>query len=46
MCYFCDRPVKNGYKVCEYHHKKNIEYANSNKAKDERTILLKQGILY
>ena len=46
ICYFCDNPVESGYKVCEYHHRKNIEYANLDKTKEARKELLKQGILY
>lgn len=46
ICYFCDNTVEIGYKVCEYHHRKNIEYANLDKTKDARNELLKQGILY
>lgn len=25
ICYFCDNPVKKGYKVCEEHYQKNLE---------------------
>lgn len=25
LCYFCDNPVKDGYKVCEKHYQMNIE---------------------
>ena len=46
ICYFCNNPVEEGYKVCEYHHRKNIEYANLDKTKDARKKLLNQGILY
>lgn len=46
ICYFCDNPVESGYKVCECHHRKNIEYANLDKTKEARKELLKQGILY
>lgn len=46
LCYFCDNPIEPGYKVCELHHKKNIEYANAENAKEARKDLLKQGILY
>lgn len=46
LCYFCDNPIEPGCKVCEFHHKKNIEYANTEKAKEVRKDLLKQGILY
>lgn len=28
LCYFCDNPVEEGYKVCREHHKKNIAYAH------------------
>lgn len=27
LCYFCDNPVKKGYKVCEKHYQMNIEKA-------------------
>ena len=27
ICYFCDNPVKKGYKVCEKHYQMNIEKA-------------------
>ena len=46
ICCFCQNPVEDGYKVCEYHHKKNIEYANSDNSKRARRELLRQGILY
>lgn len=46
ICCFCNNPVEEGYKVCEYHHRKNIEYANSDKAKKSRNELIKNGILY
>ena len=46
ICYFCNNPIKEGYKVCEYHYMKNIEYANSDKAKETRRNLAMQGILY
>lgn len=46
ICYFCNNPVEKGYKVCEYHHRKNIEYANLDKTKDARKKLFNQGILY
>lgn len=25
LCYFCDNPIKDGYKVCERHYQMNIE---------------------
>ena len=27
LCYFCNNPVKEGYKVCEKHYQMNIEKA-------------------
>lgn len=33
LCRFCDNPVEHGYKVCEYHHKMNIEKGNNEKSK-------------
>lgn len=27
ICYFCDNPVKTGYKVCEKHYQMNVEKA-------------------
>ena len=46
LCYFCDNPIKDGYKVCENHYQMNIEKANSNKAKDARKELIDNKILY
>lgn len=46
ICRFCDKKVEIGYKVCEYHHKMNIEKANLQKTKEARNKLIKQGILY
>lgn len=36
LCRFCDNPVEDGYKVCEYHHRLNIEKANNEKSKKAR----------
>src|SRR5699024_12845118 len=33
ICYFCNNPVKTGYKVCEKHYQMNIE----NEAKGRET---------
>lgn len=46
LCYFCDSPIKDGYKVCEKHYQMNIEKANSSKAKDARKELIDNKILY
>ena len=24
LCYFCDNPIKHGYKVCEFHYEQNV----------------------
>lgn len=34
ICFFCDNPVKQGYKVCEKHWKMNVEKSRSRKKKD------------
>lgn len=34
ICFFCDRPVKEGYKVCEIHYQHNVD--NSRKQKERR----------
>lgn len=46
LCYFCDNPVKQGYKVCEHHYRLNIENARSEKANEARQELKKQGIIF
>lgn len=38
LCRFCDNPVEKGYKVCEHHHRMNIEKANNEKSKKARQI--------
>ena len=38
--------MKGGYKICEYHYEKNLENARSQKAKNARGKLVKEGILY
>lgn len=32
LCFFCDNPVKPGYKVCEMHYQKNVKNATCEKA--------------
>ena len=46
LCYFCDNPVKDGYKVCEKHYKMNVEKSLSQKSKEARIELQESGILY
>lgn len=36
LCYFCDNPVKAGYKVCEKHYRLNVENARSRSAVEGR----------
>lgn len=33
ICYFCDKPLKDGYKVCEYHYELNLKKLNNEKCK-------------
>lgn len=46
LCYFCDNPIKPGYKICENHYQLNVEKARSHKANEARKELIKQGVLY
>lgn len=46
LCYFCDKPIKQGYKLCEEHYQRNVDNARSQKAKENRINLKRQGILY
>ena len=46
LCYFCDNPIKDGYKVCEKHYQMNVEKSLSQKAKEARIELQDSGILY
>ena len=46
LCYFCDNPIKDGYKVCEKHYKMNVEKSLSQKSKEARRELQESGILY
>ena len=36
LCFFCDNPVKPGYKVCEMHYQKNVKNATCEKANSAR----------
>lgn len=46
LCYFCDNPIKDRYRVCEKHYQMNVEKARSQKADKARKNLVKDGILY
>ncbi len=46
LCFFCDNPIKEGYKVCEKHYQQNCKNGRSENANIARRKLLKAGILY
>lgn len=46
LCYFCDNPIKPGYRTCERHYQMNIEKARSRKSCEARKDLKESGILY
>lgn len=46
ICRFCDNPVEQGFKVCEYHHQELINRARSERAIESRQKLRKDGILH
>ena len=46
LCYFCDNPIKPGYKTCEKHYQMNIEKSRSEKSKEARKEMKSNGILY
>ena len=46
LCYFCDKSIKQGYKVCEEHYQRNVANARSKKAKQVRIKMIEEGILY
>ena len=46
LCFFCDNPIKDGYKVCEKHYQMNVEKARSSNANKARMELQKSGVLY
>lgn len=41
ICYFCDRPIKPGYKVCETHYQMNVEKSRKRKEKEILNSLIK-----
>lgn len=46
LCYFCDNPIKAGYKVCEKHYQMNIDKLNSENCKKNREKLKTQNKIY
>lgn len=43
LCYFCDNPVKDGYKVCEKHYQMNLQKLNNDKCRQATQELKKMG---
>lgn len=41
ICYFCDNPVKKGYKVCEKHYQMNVENAAKGRKTEEAKKYIK-----
>ena len=46
LCYFCDNPIKPGYKTCEKHYQMNLEKSRNKKCKEARQEMKLNGILY
>lgn len=46
LCFFCDNPRVDGLKVCAEHQRILKERSNSEKCKQARNQLIKNGILY
>lgn len=46
LCFFCDNPIKQGYKVCDKHYQDCVDKSHMQKAVQARQELMKQGILY
>lgn len=46
LCFFCGKPVKEGYQTCEEHYQMCVEHATCENANKARQELIKQGILY
>lgn len=41
LCFFCDRPIKPKYKVCEVHYQMNVDNANLPQTKEARKEIQK-----
>lgn len=46
LCFFCDNPIKQGYKVCDKHYQDCVDKSHMQKTVQARQELIKQGILY
>ena len=42
LCYFCDNPIKDGYKVCEKHYQMNIKKLDNEKTIESRKKIAKE----
>ena len=42
LCYFCDNPIKDGYKVCEKHYQMNIEKLDNEQTREFRKKIAKE----
>ena len=46
LCYFCDKPIKQGYKVCEEHYQRNVDMSRAENTRRAREKMIREGILY
>lgn len=46
ICYFCDEPVKPGYKVCEKHYNMNLAKLDCDECRKEREKIKKSMSVY
>lgn len=46
ICYFCNNPLKDGYKVCEKHYQMNIEKLNNDKRKEATEQIKKSNKIF
>lgn len=46
LCYFCDNPIKYGYKVCEKHYKMNLEKLDNDKCRKATEDMKKEMKIY
>ena len=46
LCYFCDKPIKQGYKVCEGHYQRNVDMSRAENTRQARKKMIREGILY
>lgn len=46
LCYFCDNPIKEGYKVCEKHYQMNIDKLDNDKCRESKEKIKKMNKIY